>query len=74
MGDQGYMKIAMQLALKAKGKTSPNPLVGALIVKNGKAIASGFHRRCGGDHAEVIALKKAKARARGATMYVTLEP
>ena len=74
MNDLDYMKMAMALALKAKGQTSPNPLVGAVIVKNGKIIASGFHRRCGQDHAEIVALKKANANVRGATMYVTLEP
>lgn len=74
MNDRDYMKMAMDLALKARGKTSPNPLVGAVIVKNGKIISTGFHHRCGQDHAEVVALKKAKTRAKGATMYVTLEP
>ena len=72
--DLQYMTMAMGLALKAQGKTSPNPMVGAVIVKNDKIVATGFHRRCGCDHAEVVALKKAKARARGATLYVTLEP
>ncbi len=72
--DSKYMAMAMQLALKAQGQTSPNPLVGAVIVKNNQVIAQGFHRRCGLDHAEVDALKKAKARAQGATLYVTLEP
>lgn len=74
MCDLDYMKMAMALALKAKGKTSPNPLVGAVIVKNGKVIADGFHKRCGADHAEVVALKKVRAGTPGATMYVTLEP
>lgn len=74
MNDRDYMKMAMELALKAKGETSPNPLVGAVIVKNGKIISTGFHHRCGQDHAEIVALKKAKARAKGATLYVTLEP
>jgi len=62
------------LALRAKGETSPNPIVGAVIVKGGKVIAEGWHHRCGGDHAEIIALKKAGNSAQGARMYVTLEP
>jgi diaminohydroxyphosphoribosylaminopyrimidine deaminase/5-amino-6-(5-phosphoribosylamino)uracil reductase len=69
-----YMNRAWELALQGWGKTSPNPMVGAVIVKSGKMIAEGFHHFCGGDHAEVDALKKAGARARGATLYVTLEP
>ena len=69
-----YIKIAMDLALKARGQTSPNPLVGALLVKGGKIIAQGFHRRCGADHAEAAAIKKAGRRTKGASLYVTLEP
>ena len=69
-----YMKRAMQLALKGKWATCPNPMVGAVIVKNGRVIAEGYHARCGGDHAEVVALKKAADKAQGATLYVTLEP
>lgn len=62
------------LALKGRGRTSPNPVVGAVIVRGRRVIAEGWHRRCGGEHAEIIALKKAGLRARGATLYVTLEP
>ncbi len=69
-----FMKKALALALKAKGMTSPNPMVGAILVKNGRLIAEGYHRRCGEDHAEVAALKKAGLKAKGATLYVTLEP
>ena len=69
-----YMQVAITLAQRAAGKTSPNPLVGCVIVKKGKVVAQGWHRRCGADHAEVDALKKAGVRAQGATMYVTLEP
>ncbi|OGX07117.1 MAG: riboflavin biosynthesis protein RibD [Omnitrophica WOR_2 bacterium GWA2_37_7] len=73
--DKFFMQQAIGLALKAKGNTSPNPVVGAVIVKNGKVVSSGYHRRCGGDHAEVIALKKANGEdIKGATLYVTLEP
>jgi len=69
-----FMKKAMQLALKAKGMTSPNPLVGALVVKKGKIISGGYHQKAGLPHAEVIALEKAGNLAKGATLYVTLEP
>jgi diaminohydroxyphosphoribosylaminopyrimidine deaminase/5-amino-6-(5-phosphoribosylamino)uracil reductase len=74
MTDLDFMRRAQQLALKAKGKTSPNPMVGAVVVKGGRVIAEGWHRRCGADHAEAAALKKAGARAVGARLYVTLEP
>jgi len=72
--DLEFMRMAMHLAGKARGETSPNPMVGALIVKDGRILAQGFHRRCGTDHAEIVAIKKAKALSRGATLYVTLEP
>jgi len=68
------MNRAWELALQGWGKTSPNPMVGAVLVKNGKIIAEGYHHYCGGDHAEVDALKKAGSKARGETLYVTLEP
>ncbi len=69
-----YMKIAIKLAKKGIGKTSPNPLVGCLIVKRNRIVGKGWHKRYGDLHAEVYALKNAGKRARGATMYVTLEP
>ncbi|MDD5130822.1 MAG: bifunctional diaminohydroxyphosphoribosylaminopyrimidine deaminase/5-amino-6-(5-phosphoribosylamino)uracil reductase RibD [Candidatus Omnitrophica bacterium] len=72
--DEYYMKLALALALKAKGKTSPNPLVGALVVKAGKIIGRGFHARAGLAHAEIVALDQAGKKAAGATLYVTLEP
>jgi diaminohydroxyphosphoribosylaminopyrimidine deaminase/5-amino-6-(5-phosphoribosylamino)uracil reductase len=68
------MNRAWELALQGWGRTSPNPMVGAVLVKSGKIIAEGYHHYCGADHAEVDALKKAGRRARGATLYVTLEP
>lgn len=68
------MNRAWELALQGWGRTSPNPMVGAVIVKSGKIIAEGYHHYCGADHAEVDALKKAGNKARGATLYVTLEP
>jgi len=72
--DFNYMNRAWELALQGWGKTSPNPMVGAVLVKSGKIIAEGYHHYCGGDHAEVDAIKKAGNKARGATLYVTLEP
>lgn len=75
MNDQKYMAMAMDLALKAKNTASPNPMVGAVIVKNGRVIAQGFHHHAGGPHAEVIAFQKASSsQLKGATLYVTLEP
>ncbi|MCX5700891.1 MAG: bifunctional diaminohydroxyphosphoribosylaminopyrimidine deaminase/5-amino-6-(5-phosphoribosylamino)uracil reductase RibD [Candidatus Omnitrophica bacterium] len=69
-----YMNLAIKLALKAKGRTSPNPLVGALVVKKNKIIGKGFHSKAGLAHAEVVALDEAGDKAEGATLYVTLEP
>ncbi len=68
------MERALELAEKGRGFTSPNPLVGAVIVKNGRIVAEGFHRRFGEAHAEVVALEKAGDEARESTMYVSLEP
>lgn len=68
------MKQAIRLASKGIGTTSPNPLVGAVIVKNGKVVGKGYHRRKGEPHAEIIALKRAGQNAKGATLYVNLEP
>lgn len=72
--DDQYMKQAMELAEKARGRTSPNPLVGAVIVKNGKIIATGYHEKHGDHHAEVNAFNAQREPALGATLYVTLEP
>lgn len=72
--DEQYMRMALRLAEKAKGRTSPNPMVGAVVVKGGKIISRGFHRRAGEPHAEAKALSKAGKASRGATLYVTLEP
>lgn len=69
-----FMNIAMKLALKAKGDTSPNPMVGALVVKNNKIVGKGFHERAGLAHAEIIALDEAGKKAKCAKLYVTLEP
>ncbi len=72
--DEVFMKVALNLAEMGKGMTSPNPLVGAVIVKNGKIIGKGFHKRAGENHAEVIALEEAGEKAEGGTLYVNLEP
>lgn len=69
-----FMQRALQLAARARGRTHPNPMVGALIVRGGRVIAEGFHRRAGQAHAEAIALRRAGKQARGAILYVTLEP
>ncbi|MFH0827725.1 MAG: bifunctional diaminohydroxyphosphoribosylaminopyrimidine deaminase/5-amino-6-(5-phosphoribosylamino)uracil reductase RibD [Candidatus Omnitrophota bacterium] len=69
-----FMNMAIKLALKAKGLTSPNPMVGALVVKNGRVIGRGFHEKAGLAHAEVLALDEAGKDSRGAVLYVTLEP
>ena len=68
------MKMALALAQKGKGFTNPNPVVGAVIVKNGRIVGRGYHKKCGMPHAEVNALKDAGPLAKGATIYVTLEP
>ncbi len=65
---------AIALARRAEGLTRPNPPVGAVLVKHGRVVGEGYHRRAGGPHAEVFAFRKAGAKARGATLYVTLEP
>jgi len=72
--DEFYMRRAYRLALKGAGRTSPNPMVGAVLVRAGHVIGSGYHRFAGADHAEIVALKRAGAKARGATLYLTLEP
>jgi diaminohydroxyphosphoribosylaminopyrimidine deaminase/5-amino-6-(5-phosphoribosylamino)uracil reductase len=72
--DSRWMALAYEQARRGLGRTSPNPPVGCVIVKHGRVIATGFHRRAGEPHAEIEALRVAGARARGADMYVTLEP
>ena len=72
--DQYYMREALRLAKYGRGSVNPNPMVGAVIVKNGKIIGKGYHKVAGGPHAEIEALKKAGAHARGATLYTSLEP
>jgi len=72
--DEEYMQLALAEAKKGQGKTSPNPAVGSILVKNNKIIGRGYHHKAGEAHAEVNALREAGDNAEGATMYVTLEP
>ena len=72
--DERYMRLALELARRGEGYTNPNPIVGAVVVKDGEIIGRGWHKRFGGPHAEVFALEEAGEEAAGATIYVTLEP
>lgn len=72
--DERFMRRALVLARRGRGRTSPNPMVGALVVAEGKIVAEGYHPRAGEPHAEVFALRAAGARTTGATLYTTLEP
>src|SRR5208283_5726844 len=69
-----YMQEALRLAREGRGRTSPNPTVGAVLVDDHHVVGRGFHTWAGVKHAEVIALDEAGAKANGATLYVTLEP
>jgi diaminohydroxyphosphoribosylaminopyrimidine deaminase / 5-amino-6-(5-phosphoribosylamino)uracil reductase len=72
--DAAFMRRALALAQQGRGATHPNPLVGAVVVQHGRVVGEGWHSRFGGPHAEVLALQAAGDDARGATLYVTLEP
>ena len=74
MADEDYMRQALRLARKGLGKTSPNPMVGAVIVKDNRVIGKGYHHYFGGKHAEINAIEDAEDSIDGATLYVTLEP
>jgi diaminohydroxyphosphoribosylaminopyrimidine deaminase / 5-amino-6-(5-phosphoribosylamino)uracil reductase len=74
MDAERWMKRVLRLAARGKGKTSPNPMVGALVVKEGRVVGEGYHRKAGEAHAEIVALRKAGTDARGATLYINLEP
>jgi diaminohydroxyphosphoribosylaminopyrimidine deaminase/5-amino-6-(5-phosphoribosylamino)uracil reductase len=74
MDDLSFLDIALALAAKGEGHVRPNPLVGAVVVKHGIIVGRGFHRYEGVKHAEVLALEEAGQLARGATVYVNLEP
>jgi diaminohydroxyphosphoribosylaminopyrimidine deaminase/5-amino-6-(5-phosphoribosylamino)uracil reductase len=68
------MALALRLAAKGRGRTHPNPMVGAAVVAGNRIVGQGYHRRVGGPHAEILALRAAGRRSRGATLYITLEP
>ena len=72
--DVRWMRRALRLAARGRGTTSPNPMVGAVVVKRGRVVGEGYHREAGGPHAEVYALRQAGAGAAGATVYIALEP
>ena len=72
--DEAMMRRALALAERGRYSTSPNPMVGAVIARAARVVGEGHHRRAGGPHAEIVALARASAAARGATLYVTLEP
>lgn len=72
--DEHYMQLALKLARKGRGHASPNPLVGAVIVKNDRIISQGYHKQFGGPHAEINAINNARESIEGATLYVNLEP
>lgn len=74
MPSKTFMQRALDLAVRGKGRTSPNPLVGAVVVKGNRIIAEGYHKKAGTPHAEILALKKAGSKAKGATLYINLEP
>jgi len=69
-----FMRLALRLARRARGRTSPNPMVGAVLTKGGEVVGRGYHRRAGTEHAEIRAIRDAGARAVGGTLYVNLEP
>jgi len=68
------MRRALRLAKKGRGRTSPNPMVGAVLLRNGEVVGEGYHARAGGPHAEIVAIRNAGQKAKGATLYVNLEP
>lgn len=72
--DLAFMRRALALAERGRGLTSPNPMVGAVVVRDGEVVGEGFHTGAGGPHAEIMALASAGERARGATLYISLEP
>src|SRR4028118_1104312 len=72
--DRAMMQRCIELARRALGQTAPNPLVGSVIVQDGQIVGEGFHPGAGNPHAEVFALRDAGEKARGATIYVSLEP
>ncbi|HSM75277.1 MAG TPA: bifunctional diaminohydroxyphosphoribosylaminopyrimidine deaminase/5-amino-6-(5-phosphoribosylamino)uracil reductase RibD, partial [Desulfobacterales bacterium] len=74
MNHEFFMQLALELAEKGRGYTAPNPMVGAVVVKDGQVVGQGYHQAPGGPHAEVNAIAAAGGAARGADLYVNLEP
>ena len=74
MTDEQYIKRTLRLAVRAQGRTSPNPLVGAVLVKNGRILSEDFHRKAGAPHAEALVIAKAGGKISGSTLYINLEP
>jgi diaminohydroxyphosphoribosylaminopyrimidine deaminase/5-amino-6-(5-phosphoribosylamino)uracil reductase len=74
MNDEHWMKQALRLAEKGRGRTSPNPMVGALLVRGDQGVGRGYHAKAGEPHAEILALQQSGVEARGATLYINLEP
>jgi diaminohydroxyphosphoribosylaminopyrimidine deaminase/5-amino-6-(5-phosphoribosylamino)uracil reductase len=72
--DEQFMQEALALAAQARGRTSPNPMVGSIVVKDGRVVGRGSHIKAGAPHGEVVALEDAGVQAKGATLYITLEP
>src|SRR5207245_6076476 len=72
--DRRFLGLALRLAARGAGQTVPNPMVGAVVVRAGRVVGRGYHTRAGAPHAEAVALAEAGERARGATLYVNLEP
>jgi diaminohydroxyphosphoribosylaminopyrimidine deaminase/5-amino-6-(5-phosphoribosylamino)uracil reductase len=72
--DEQFMQEALALAAQARGRTSPNPMVGSIVVKDGRIVGRGYHVKAGAPHGEVVALEDAGEQAKGATLYITLEP
>jgi diaminohydroxyphosphoribosylaminopyrimidine deaminase/5-amino-6-(5-phosphoribosylamino)uracil reductase len=72
--DLRYMALALRLAEKGRGRSSPNPMVGAVVVSRGRIVGRAYHQAAGHPHAEILALRRAGQKARGATLYVSLEP
>jgi diaminohydroxyphosphoribosylaminopyrimidine deaminase / 5-amino-6-(5-phosphoribosylamino)uracil reductase len=70
----GFLEHALELAERGRGTTHPNPVVGAIVVRDGEVVGEGWHERKGGPHGEIVALEAAGERARGATLYLTMEP
>lgn len=70
----GFLEHALELAERGRGTTHPNPMVGAVVVRDGEVVGEGWHKRKGGPHGEIVALEAAGERARGATLYLTMEP